>query len=124
MRDSGAMLVFDAGQGYGQRAAREAVLAAVERAREHGVCVYSLRRASHIGRVGTYAELAAEAGSECSNALTLCHMRAVGLMQTSARSLFAFKFLMQTGGVAADSGLQLLDQRRRPRTPRRPRRRS
>ena len=73
MRDSGAMLVFDAGQGYGQRAAREAVLAAVERAREHGVCVYSLRRASHIGRVGTYAELAAEAGSECRPTLSTYH---------------------------------------------------
>jgi uncharacterized oxidoreductase len=60
--DTGPMLVFDAGQGYGQRAAREAVLLAAERAKEYGVCVYTLRRASHIGRVGTYAELAAEAG--------------------------------------------------------------
>ena len=42
-------------QGYGQRAAREAVLLAAERARQYGVCVYTLRRASHIGRVGTCA---------------------------------------------------------------------
>jgi uncharacterized oxidoreductase len=60
--DTGPMLVFDAGQGYGQRAAREAVLLASERAKEYGVCVYTLRRASHIGRVGTYAELAAARG--------------------------------------------------------------
>jgi uncharacterized oxidoreductase len=60
--DIGPMLVFDAGQGYGQVAARTACLAAIERAREYGVCVYALRRAAHIGRVGAYAELAAEAG--------------------------------------------------------------
>ena len=51
--DTGPMLVFDAGQGYGQRAAHEALLIGAERAKQHGVCVYALRRASHIGRVGT-----------------------------------------------------------------------
>lgn len=49
--DTGPMLVFDAGQGYGQRAAREALVVGAERAKLHGVCVYALRRASHIGRV-------------------------------------------------------------------------
>lgn len=60
--DTGPMLVFDAGQGYGQRAAHEALLLGAERAKLHGVCVYALRRASHIGRVGTYAEMAAARG--------------------------------------------------------------
>lgn len=60
--DTGPMLVFDAGQGYGQRAAHEALLLGAERAEKYGVCVYALRRASHIGRVGTYAEAAAKRG--------------------------------------------------------------
>ena len=60
--DTGPMLVFDAGQGYGQRAAHEALVIGAERAKLYGVCVYALRRASHVGRVGTYAEMAASRG--------------------------------------------------------------
>jgi uncharacterized oxidoreductase len=59
---SGSMLVFDAQHGFGQVAARAAVLEAAEVALELGVCVFALRHAGHIGRVGTYAELAAERG--------------------------------------------------------------
>ena len=60
--DFGALLVFDAGRGFGQRMAAEAVRAAIARARQRGASVLGLRNSAHIGRIGTYGELAASAG--------------------------------------------------------------
>jgi hydroxycarboxylate dehydrogenase B len=60
--DFGALLVLDAGRGFGQRMAAEAVRRAAARARELGACVLGLRNSSHIGRAGTYGELAANEG--------------------------------------------------------------
>jgi uncharacterized oxidoreductase len=60
--DAGALLVIDARRGFGQRMAADAVRRAIGRARELGACVLALRNASHIGRIGTYAELAAGGG--------------------------------------------------------------
>jgi uncharacterized oxidoreductase len=60
--DFGALLVFDARRGFGQRMAAEAVRRAISRAREVGACVLGLRNSAHIGRVGTYGEQAAAAG--------------------------------------------------------------
>src|ERR1700758_1497437 len=60
--DAGALLVIDARRGYGQRMAADAVRRAVGRAKELGACVLALRNASHIGRIGTYGELAAQSG--------------------------------------------------------------
>jgi hydroxycarboxylate dehydrogenase B len=60
--DAGALLVIDARRGYGQRMAADAVRRAVVRARELGACVLAFRNSSHIGRIGTYAELAASEG--------------------------------------------------------------
>ena len=60
--DGGPMLTID-GQdaegkrGFGQSMCREATLLAIERAREHGVCVMGLRRSHHVGRMGTCASL-------------------------------------------------------------------
>ena len=60
--DAGALLVVDAKRGYGQRMAADAVRRAIAKAREHGACVLALRNSSHIGRIGTYAELATSQG--------------------------------------------------------------
>ncbi len=60
--DFGALLVFDARRGFGQRMAGEAVRRAIHRARETGACVLGLRNSAHIGRVGTYGELAVSQG--------------------------------------------------------------
>src|SRR3954466_8336444 len=60
--DAGALLVIDARRGFGQRMAADAVRRAIERARETGACVLALRNSSHVGRIGTYGELAARAG--------------------------------------------------------------
>jgi uncharacterized oxidoreductase len=62
VRDDGAFLQFDGGKGYGQRVAAEAMAAAIDRCRETGIVVMTLKNAHHIGRVGTYGEMATEAG--------------------------------------------------------------
>ena len=59
--DAGALLVVDARRGFGQRMTADAVRRAIARAKELGACVLALRNASHIGRIGTYGELAARA---------------------------------------------------------------
>jgi uncharacterized oxidoreductase len=60
--DTGTISVWDAHAGYGQVIARQAVEWAIGAARQHGVAVNGLRNAHHIGRVGTYGEIAARAG--------------------------------------------------------------
>ena len=60
--DTGTISVWDARAGYGQVIARQAVEWAIGAARQHGVAVNGLRNAHHIGRVGTYGEIAARAG--------------------------------------------------------------
>ena len=60
--DTGALLVIDARRGYGQRMAANAVRMGIERAKQVGACVLALRNAAHIGRIGTYGELAAANG--------------------------------------------------------------
>ena len=60
--DTGTISVWDAHAGYGQVVARQAVEWAIGAARVHGVAVNGLRNAHHIGRVGTYGEIAARAG--------------------------------------------------------------
>ena len=60
--DTGTVSVWDARSGYGQVVARQAVEWAIGAAKQHGVAVNGLRNAHHIGRVGTYGEIAARAG--------------------------------------------------------------
>lgn len=60
--DKGAVLQFDGNRGYGQRAGYEATNLAIERAKETGVCLYTIKRSGHLGRIGTYGEQAAASG--------------------------------------------------------------
>jgi uncharacterized oxidoreductase len=60
--ESGSILVVDGHFGFGQVVGRQATGWAISRAKEHGVCVLAVRRSGHLGRLGEFAELAAEAG--------------------------------------------------------------
>ena len=62
VRDGGATMLFDGGLGYGQRVGVEMMERLIERARELGVVVAALRNVHHLGRIGTYAEMAVAAG--------------------------------------------------------------
>ncbi len=60
--DAGALLVIDARRGFGQQMAANAVKRAIAKAKDVGACVLAFRNASHIGRIGTYAEQATAQG--------------------------------------------------------------
>lgn len=60
--DKGSVLVLDAGRGFGQAMAKEAMRRGIARARELGSAVVALRNSSHIGRIGHWAEQCAAAG--------------------------------------------------------------
>jgi uncharacterized oxidoreductase len=60
--DAGALLVIDARRGYGPRMTADAVRRAIGKAREQGACVLAFRNSAHVGRIGTYAELATGQG--------------------------------------------------------------
>jgi uncharacterized oxidoreductase len=60
--DGGAFALLDARFGFGQTAGPAAVAQGIARARLHGVAVVALRHSGHLGRIGEWAEQAAEAG--------------------------------------------------------------
>ncbi|WP_410014247.1 malate/lactate/ureidoglycolate dehydrogenase [Sodalis sp. C49] len=60
--DAGAVLSFNGGQGFGQVVGRQAMDAGIWRAGEYGVAVIGLADAHHLGRIGAWAEQAAQAG--------------------------------------------------------------
>lgn len=60
--DLPALLILDAGRGFGQWMGRKSMALGIERARTTGACTVGLRNAAHIGRIGTYAEQCALAG--------------------------------------------------------------
>jgi uncharacterized oxidoreductase len=62
LRDSGALRLFDGGNGYGQVIASEAVSWAIERVGSDGIALSGIRNMHHVGRVGAYGEQAADAG--------------------------------------------------------------
>ncbi len=60
--DAGAIAVLDGGHGFGHTIGPQAVRVGVDKARTHGVGLIGLRRAGHLGRIGDWAEMAAEDG--------------------------------------------------------------
>lgn len=62
MKDAGAILQFAGDRGYGQRIGHDATEQAIARARETGICMYTIADTCHLGRIGTYGEQCADAG--------------------------------------------------------------
>ncbi|MCH2485861.1 MAG: Ldh family oxidoreductase, partial [Gammaproteobacteria bacterium] len=60
--DNGPLVTVDGGAGYGQVIGKEAMDIAIDRVREHGVCVMTIRRSFHLGRIGAWGERCAAAG--------------------------------------------------------------
>lgn len=63
VRDSGAVVVADAQAGAGIALAAQAMDIAIERAREHGVGVVSVRNSNHCGMLAYFAMRAVRAGA-------------------------------------------------------------
>jgi len=62
MVDTPSLAVVDGKFGYGQTVAPQAVKIGIEKCKAAGLAAVALRNAGHIGRVGDWAEMAAEAG--------------------------------------------------------------
>ena len=60
--DTPSMVVVDGGYGFGQSMAKQATELGIERAKQHGLALIALRNSGHVGRVGEWAEMAAESG--------------------------------------------------------------
>ncbi len=60
--EDGAILMTDGQFGFGQYIGRQATNKAIQRTRDIGACILTLRHSAHLGRIGEFAELAAEAG--------------------------------------------------------------
>jgi len=71
--DNGAYLLLDGQMGYGQTVCAEATEMAIARAKETGVCILGLRRTHHMGRIGAWAEMCAEAGL-----IAICYVNTTG----------------------------------------------
>ena len=64
-RETEALAVVDGDYGFGQTVGEQTVDLGVEKARRHGVAVTALKNAGHLGRIGDWAERAAE--SDCAS---------------------------------------------------------
>jgi uncharacterized oxidoreductase len=62
VQDKGPFLQVDGNQGFGQVIARQAMEMAIEKAKKTHIAVLSLRNSFHIGRIGAWGTMAAEAG--------------------------------------------------------------
>ncbi len=62
VQETGPFLLVDGNQGFGQVVAKQAMEMAIERAKEQHIAVLSLRNCFHIGRIGAWGTMAAEAG--------------------------------------------------------------
>ncbi|MFZ2652177.1 MAG: malate/lactate/ureidoglycolate dehydrogenase [Burkholderiaceae bacterium] len=60
--DAGAMLRLDGDAGFGQVIGFEAMALGIERVRSTGTCIVALGNSHHLGRIGAWAEQAAQAG--------------------------------------------------------------
>jgi len=60
VREADASAVVDGGWGFGQTVCRQAMALAIEKAAARSVAAVELFNSSHIGRLGEYAEMAAE----------------------------------------------------------------
>jgi len=62
IRDDGATTLIDGDNGLGHIVAARAMRVAIDRSKEHGVGIVSLRNTGHIGALAYYTQLAADAG--------------------------------------------------------------
>jgi uncharacterized oxidoreductase len=60
--DRGAWAIFDGNFHFGQVTATKALAHSFEKAREHGTATVWAKNCNHVGRLGSYAQKAAEAG--------------------------------------------------------------
>jgi uncharacterized oxidoreductase len=60
--ESAAMVLLEGHHGFGQTVGPRAVAVGIEKARKTGAAIVALRHSGHLGRIGDFAEIAADAG--------------------------------------------------------------
>lgn len=60
--DSGAVVLIEGHEGFGQVIGKEAMDIGLQRAQQHGLACVGVRNSYHLGRIGTYGEQCGEAG--------------------------------------------------------------
>ena len=65
VREQPCILLLDGDFGFGQVIGREATNLGIAKAKKEGACILSLKRSGHLGRVGEFMEMVAEAGLVC-----------------------------------------------------------
>ncbi len=60
--DTGTLLTIDGGHGFGQVIGEQAMALAMERAKQHGSCIMTIKSAHHLGRIGHFSEMAVGQG--------------------------------------------------------------
>jgi len=61
-KSDGSIMMFDGKRGYGQAVGKIAMEKAIEKCRETGLVLMTLRNTHHLGRIGTYGEQSIAAG--------------------------------------------------------------
>jgi uncharacterized oxidoreductase len=74
--DDGALAIVDGGNTLGHVAATRGIELAMAKARSHGIAAVAVRNQEHVGRVGAYPEMAAQAGLV---AFTFCNAQGRGI---------------------------------------------
>lgn len=80
IKDEGPILMIDGHYQFGQVIGRQATDLAIAKAKQQGVCVLTIRRSSHLGRMGEFMEQAANAGIV---SLTLTNTHGGGVLQAA-----------------------------------------
>jgi LDH2 family malate/lactate/ureidoglycolate dehydrogenase len=62
VKDKGAVTIIDGGNGLGQLAARKAMEISIEKAKDFGIAMSSVRNTNNIGFLGYYADIASRNG--------------------------------------------------------------
>ena len=62
VKTDGSIMMLDGKRGYGQAVGKIAMEQAIEKCRETGLVLMTLRNSHHLGRIGTYGEQSIEAG--------------------------------------------------------------
>jgi uncharacterized oxidoreductase len=62
VRETPSLLLVEGGFQFGQVIGRQATARAIRKAKRKGVCVLSICRSAHLGRMGEFAEMTADAG--------------------------------------------------------------
>lgn len=108
LRETDSMLLVDGHFGFGQVIGREATALAIEKAKQGGVCVLSIRRSAHLGRIGEWAEMAADAGLVCFS-FTNTHGGGVLVAPYGGRERRLSANPLGAGAPLPDGGMLVMD---------------